>query len=164
MQTLKLQVSLMRLLGRVKAAFANAFAIHHNLHKPFSLMGTNSQKPGFIGFGWFSHILQIAKTRDFPKIVELVVLLVSISVVYVERWKFASHVEPRKSVRQSFFVVNCNSPIPCIGWTTGAFADKIRSAVMRLPDKLAGFWVVFKNGSKMVSGNHEFEFTMRATK
>jgi hypothetical protein len=164
MQTLKLQVSLMRLLGRVKAAFANAFAIHHDLHKPFSLVWTDPQKPRLIGASWFSHVLQITKSRDFAKVVELVVLFVSIAVVYVKHRKRASHVQPRKPMGKTFLVVDCNRPVPGVGWATSTFTDKIRAAVMRLPDKITSLWVVIKDGSNMVSGNHEFEFTIGVTK
>ena len=164
MQTLKLQISLMRLLGRVKAAFADAFAIHHNLHSPFFLVGADTKKTHFVGFGWLSHVLQITKSGNFAKVVKLVVLLVSISVVYVKHWKRAGHVQPRKPVCQSFLVVDGNSPVPGVSWTTRTFADKIRAAVMCFPDKITSLWVVVKDGSDMVSGNHEFEFTIGVTK
>jgi hypothetical protein len=164
MQTLKLQVSLMRLLWRVKAAFADAFAIHHDLHSPFSLVGADAQKTHFVGFGGRSHVLQIAKTRNFTKVAELVVLLITISMVYVKRWGYAGHVQPSKPVSQPFLVVDGDSPIPRVGWTTSTFADKIGAAVMCLPDKITSFWVVIKDGLDMVSGNHEFEFTIGVTK
>jgi hypothetical protein len=35
---------------------------------------------------------------------------------------------------------------------------------MCLPDKITSFWVVIKDGLDMVSGNHEFEFTIGVTK
>jgi hypothetical protein len=35
---------------------------------------------------------------------------------------------------------------------------------MRLPHKIASFGVVAQNRSDMVSGNHEFEFTIRVAK
>lgn len=164
MQTLKLQVSLMRLFGRVKAAFAYALAIHHNLRSPFSLVRADTEKPYFVNLGCVAHVLQVTKPRNFTKIAELIVLLVSILMVYVKRWKRAGHVQPRKSVRQSFLVVDCNSPVPSVGWTACTFTNKIKAAVMCLPDKITSFWVVIKNGSNMVSGNHEFEFTIGVTK
>ena len=163
-QPLKLQVSLMRLLGRVKAAFADTLAVCHNLHSPFSLMGADTKEARFVGFGWAPHVLQIAKTRNFPKIAELVVLFVSISVIYVKRWKSAGHVQPGKSVRQPFLVVDGNCPIPRVGRATGTFTNKIGAAVMFFPNKIASLWVVVKNGLDMVSGNHDFEFTMEAAK
>jgi hypothetical protein len=164
MQTLKLQVSLMRLLGRVKAAFADAFTIHHDLHPPFSLVGADAKKAHFVGLGRLPHVLQIAESRNLAKVVKLVVLFVSISMVYVKQWKRAGHVQPSKPVRQSFLIVDGNSPVPGIGWTTRTFADKIGAAVMCLPDKITSLWVVIKDGSDMVSGNHEFEFTIGVTK
>jgi hypothetical protein len=164
MQPLKLQVSLMRLLGRAKAAFADAFTICHNLRSPFALVGADTKEARFVGFGWVSHVLQIAKTRNLSKIAELVVLLVSIFMVYVKRWKNAGHVQPRKSVRQPFLVVNGNCPVPCVGRATGTFTNKIGAAMMFFPDKNASLWVVVKNGLDMVSGNHDFEFTMKAAK
>ena len=56
MYSLQLQVSLMRFFGRIKAAFADAFTVKHDLYKPFSLMRANTKKPGFIGTGWLSQI------------------------------------------------------------------------------------------------------------
>ena len=164
MQPFKLQVSLMRLLGRVKAAFADTFAVCHNLHSPFSLVNTDTKEARFVGFGWVPHVLQIAKTRNFPKIAKLIVLFVSVPVVYVKRRKSAGHVQPRKSVRQPFLVVDSNCPVPRVGRTTGTFTDKIGAAMMFFPDKNASLWVVVKNGLDMVSGNHDFEFTMKAAK
>ena len=163
-QPFKLQVSLMRLLGRVKAAFADTFAVCHNLHSPFSLVGTDTKEARFVGFGWVPHVLQIAKTRNFPKIAKLIVLFVSVPVVYVKRRKSAGHVQPRKSVRQPFLVVDSNCPVPRVGRTTGTFTDKIGAAVMFFPNKIASLWVVVKNGLDMVSGNHDFKFTMKAAK
>ena len=164
MQTLKFQVSLMRLLGRIKAAFTDAFAIHHNLRPPFSLMGANTKKTYFVGFGCLPHVLQVTKPGNLTKVAELIVLFVSILMIYVKQWKDACHVQPRKSVSQSFLVVDGNSPIPSVGWTTCAFTDKIGAAVMCLPDKITSLWVVIEDGSDMVSGNHEFEFTIGVTK
>ena len=164
MQPLKLQVSLMCLLRRVKAAFADAFAVHHDLHAPFTLVRGNPQKARMIGFSRPAHILQITKPGNLAEVFKSVVLFVSILMVYVRGWKIARHVQPRKPMRQHFSVVDCNSPVPRVGWTTSTFTDKIRTALMRFPDELAGFWVVIKNGSDMVSGNHEFEFTMKVTK
>ena len=164
MQTFKLQVSLMRIFGRVKATFADAFAIHHNLHSPFSLVGADTQKTHFVSFSGRSHVLQIAETGNFTKVAELVVLLIAVSMVYVKRGEYASHVQPSKSVSQSFLVVDGDSPVSRVGWTTSTFTDKIGTAVMRLPDEITSLWVVIKNGLDMVSGNHEFEFTIGATK
>ena len=164
MQPLKLQVSLMRLLGRVKAPFADAFAVCHNLHSPFSLVGADTKEARFVGFGWVPYVLQIAKTRNFPKIAKLIVLFVSVPVVYVKRRKSAGHVQPCKSVRQPFLVVDGNYPVPRVGRTTGTFTDKIGAAVMFIPNKIASLWVVVKNRLDMVSGNHDFELTMKADK
>jgi len=164
MHSFKLQVSLMRLLGCIKAAFANAFAIHHNLHQPFALVLTNTKKPAFVSLGCLTHVLQIAKAGYFAEVAKLVVLLITIAMVYVKKRRFSGHVQPRKPVSQLFFVVDGDSPISGIGRATSTFTNKIRAVVMCLPDKIARFWVVVKDGSNMVSGNHEFEFTIGATK
>ena len=164
MQTLKLQISLMRLFGRIKAAFADAFTVYHDLHPPFSLVSTNTKKAYFIGFGWLPHVLQITKSRNLAKVAKLVVLFVSISMVYVKQWKRAGYIQPSKPVSQSFLVVDGNSPVPGVGWTTRTFTDKIGAAVMCLPDKITSLWVVIKDGSNMVSGNHEFKFTIGMAK
>lgn len=164
MQSLQLQVSLMRLFGRIKATFADAFAICHNLHTPFPLVRGNTQEARFISFCWFSNILQIAKTRYFSKVTKSIVLFVSVLMVYMKQRPLAGHVHPRKPMSQFFFVVNCNSPIAPISRTARTFTNKIWAAVMRFPDKFAGFWIVVKNRSDMVSGNHEFKFTIKGVR
>ena len=164
MYSLQLQVSLMRFFGRIKAAFADAFTVKHDLYKPFSLMRANTKKPGFIGTGWLSHVLQITKTRYLSKVVKSVVLFVSIFMVNMPGRKASGHVKPRKPVRKTLLVVYRNRPVPHIGWTSRSFTDKIGAAMMYFPNKLAGLWVVVKNGSDMVSGNHEYELTIGAHK
>ena len=164
MQTLKLQVSLMRLFGRVKAAFADAFTVHHDLNAPFALVCRNPQKARMIGFGRPAHILQIAKPGDLAEIFKTVVLLVAVFVVYVKRWLLSGHVQPRKTMSQSFLVANGNCPVACVGWTAGTLADKIGAAMVGFPNKFARFRVVVKNRSEMVSGNHEFQFTIGVAK
>jgi len=164
MQSFQLQVSLMRLLGRIKATFANAFAIRHNLHKPFTLVWANTQKPRLVSFGWFAHILQIPKPGNFSKIIKRIVLFISVFVVNMPHRKNTGYMQPSQSMRKLFLVINCNRPIPQASWTTGTFADKIGAALMRLPHKIARFGVVVQNRSNMVSGNHEFKFTIRVAK
>lgn len=164
MQSLKFQVSLIRLLRCVKAAFSDAFAIYHNLNTPFALMRGNPQKARMIGFGRTAHILQIPKPGDLAKIFKTVVFLVSVFVINVKRWMLSGHIQPRKAMSQSFLVVNGDCPVASVGWTTGTLADKIRATVMYFPNKFARFRVVVKNRSEMVSGNHEFQLTIKAAK
>ena len=161
MQSFQLQVSLMRLFRRIKPAFTNAFALDHKLHAPLSLVGAHTQKPRLVSFCRLSHILQVAKTRYLSKIIELIVLFISILMVYMSRRPFARHIQPRKPMGQFFLVVNCNSPIARTSRAASTFADKIRTATMHFPDKFAGFWVIVKNRSNMGSGNHEFDFTIK---
>ena len=154
----------MRLFWRIKAAFANAFAINHNLHKPFTLVRANTQKPRLVSFGWFAHVLQIFKTGNFSEIAKRIVLLVPVFVVNMPRRKNANYMQPSQPMSKLFLVVNGNRPIPPASWTTSTFTDKIGAALMRLPHKITSFGIVVQNRSDMVSGNHEFEFTIRATK
>lgn len=164
MQTLQLQVSLMRQFWRVEAAFAEPFAIHHDLYAPFTLMCGNAQKSGVVGFSRLAHVLKIAKPRNLAQVGKRVVLLVSVFVVNVMRRILTNHVKPCKPMGESFFVVDGDSPVAGNGWTASAFANKIRSACVLYPNKPACAGVVFENGSEMVSGNHEFQFTIGMTK
>ena len=164
MLAFKFQVFFIRQFRRIKSTCADAFSINHNLRSPFSLMGADTKKTCFVGFSWVPHILQITKAGNFTKIVKFVVLFVSILMVYVKRWKIASHVQPRKSVRQSFLIVDGNSPIPRICRTAGTFSNKIWASAMGFPHKFTCGGVVVKNGSKMVSGNHDFQFTIGMVK
>ena len=164
MQSFKFQVSLMRLFRCIKAAFADAFAIYHNLNTPFVLVRGNPQEARMIGFGRAAHILQIAKPGDFAKIFKTVILLIAVFVVNVRRWLLSGHVQPRKAMSQSFLIVNGYCPIAGVGWTTGTFADKIGATMMCFPNKFARFRAVIKNRSEMVGGNHEFQLTIKAAK
>jgi hypothetical protein len=164
MFSFQLQVFLIRFFGCVKTADANTLAVDHDLNSPFTLMCADTQKTRLVGKRWFAHVLQISKTVNLSKIFKRVVLLVSVFVINVPGWKRASYIQPSQSMRKSFLVIDRNSPVPGVCWTSCTFADKIGSAMMNLPKKLTSFRVVVKNGSDMVSGNHESEFTIGATK
>jgi hypothetical protein len=154
----------MRLLGRIKTAFANALAISHDLHPPFSLVRANTQQPNFVSHGGFSHVLQIAKPTNFSKVVKSIVLSVAVNVINVVSRPLTSHVQPRQPMRQPFLIVDSYSPIACIHGAAGAFADKIWAACVAFPHKLSSVGVVLKNRSKMVSGSHEFDLTIGTVK
>ena len=164
MQSFQLQVPLMRFFGRIKAAFADALVVEHYLHQPFSLMWANAKKARLIRSGGFSHVLQILGTRHFPKIAKTVVLLIPVFMVYVFDRKTSSHVQPCQSMRKLFFIVDRNRPIASVSWTSCAFAYKIRAAMMDFPNKFASFWTVLKDRADMVSGNHDFKFTIGMAK
>jgi hypothetical protein len=169
MQTFKLQVSLMRLLGRVKAAFADAFAIYHNLHSPFSLVGTDTQKTHFIGFGGRSHVLQIAKSGHLPQIDKRVVQLVSVNVVNMTLGHVSSYMKPRQSMRQSFGVVDGDRNVSRAVGRSRSFSDKIGAAMVFTPSKNASLRVVIQRLAQMFNGNvkfgsHDIKFTIKATR
>ncbi len=168
MQTLKLQVSLMRLLGRVKATLADAFTIHHDLHSPFSLVGADTQKTHFVGLGSCSHVLQIAKSSDLPQICKRVVQLVSVNVVNVAFRHFSGYMKPRQSVRQSFGVVDGDRNVSCAVDRPRSFSDKIGAAMVFTPSKNARLRVVIQRFAQMFNGNvkfgsHDIQFTIKAT-
>jgi len=168
MQTFQFQVSLMRFFWRIEAAFANAFAICHNLHKPFSLMRANAQKSRFIGFSCRTHILQIAKSGYFSQIGKRVVQLVSVDVINVPLWHLSSYVKPSQSVRQSFDIVNCNRNVPRAVCRPSSFSNKIGAAMVFAPSKNAGLRVIIQRFAQMFNGNvkfgsHDIQFTIKAT-
>ena len=168
MQTLKFQVSLMRPLGRVKAAFADAFAIHHDLNQPFVLMSANTKKARFVCFGRLTHILQITKSGHLPQIDKRVVQLVSVNVVNVVFRHVSSYVKPSQSVRQPFDIVNGNRNVPLTVNRSGNFSDKVRTAMVFAPSKNACLRVVIQRFAQMFNGNvkfgsHDIQFTIKAT-
>ena len=164
MQPFQLQVSLVRNFRRIKAAFAQTTPIYHQLNAPFSLVRADTQKARFIGFSRLSDVLQVAKPRDFPQIVKPIILFVAVFMVNMLHWKRASHIQPSKPMRQSFCVVYRDSPISGVCRAAGTFADKIRPARVNFPRKFASIWAVIQNRTKMVSSNHELQFTIGATK
>lgn len=168
MQTFKFQVFLMRLLGRIKAACTDAFAVHHDLHPPFSLVGTNAQKTYFVGFGGRSHVLQIAKSGHLPQIDKHVVQFVSVNMVNMAVRHVSSYIKPRQSMRQSFGVVNGNRNVPPAVGRPRSFSDKIGAAMVFAPNKNAGLRVVIQRFAQMFNGNvkfrsHDIQFTIKAT-
>jgi hypothetical protein len=168
MQTLKLQIFLMRLLGRVKTAFANSFAIHHDLRSPFSLMSADTQKSHFVGLGGSSHVLQIAKSSNLPQICKRVVQLVSINVVNVTFRHVSGYIKPRQSMRQSFGVVDGDRNVPRALYRPRSFSDKIGAAMVFTPSKNARLRVVIQRVAQMLNGNvksgsHDIQFTIKAT-
>lgn len=159
--TFKLQIFFVRGFGRVKAAYANSFAVGHQLRAPFSLVRRNTQKTGFISLSWLSYVLQISKSRNIPQIVKSVVALVSVFVVNMPNGKTASYVQPSQSVRENFFVVNCYRYVAGVSRTAGFFANKIWAARMLNPHKASRSGRIMQNRSDMVSGYHEYDITIK---
>ena len=168
MQPFKLQISLMRLFGRVKTAFTDAFTIYHNLHSPFSLVGADTKKAYFVGFGGSSHVLQIAKSSNLPQICKRIVQLVSVNVVNVAFRHVPSYIKPCQSMRQSFGVVDCDRNVSPAVNRPRSFPDKIRAAMVFAPSKNACLRVVIQRFAQMFNGNvkfgsHDIQFTIKAT-
>jgi len=161
MFSLGFQVCLVRFLWSVKATFAKSFSVVHDLHQPFSLVGAHPKKTRRVGFCWFPYVLQIFGSSDRSKILKTIVLFVAIFVVNMIFGKLSGHVQPSKPVRQHFFVVDGNRPIPRVSWASSNFSDKIRTAFVGHPLKNSAFWIVGKNGFDMVRCNHDSEFTIR---
>jgi len=161
MFSLGFQVCLVRFFWSVKAAFAKAFSVVHDLHQPFALMSAHPKKTRGVGFFWFPHVLQISKSSYFSKILKTIVLLVAIFVVNMIGRKTSGHVQPSKPVRQHFFVVDGDCPIAHVGGASSNFPDKIWAAFVGYPLKNAARWVVGQDRFDMVRCNHDSEFTIR---
>jgi len=164
MLTFGLKIRLMRLFGRIKTAFSYPLAVKHYLHQPFSLMLANTKKPRFVGFGRLPHVLQVAKSGNFSEIVKSVVRFDPVLVVDVISWKRARHIQPSKTMSELLFVVDGNCPVAGVCSASGSFANKVRATAVNFPHKLACAWGIVQNRSKMVSGNHDFEFTIGTSK
>jgi len=167
MQTLKFQIGLMRFFGGVKAAFADAFAVSHNLRPPLSLMGADAQKTSLIGFGSFSHVLQITKPRNLAQVSKRIVQFIAVNVVYMPFRHVACNVKPSQSVRQSFNIVNSNRNVARAMRGTCNFSDKIRTPMIFTPSKNAGLHVIRQRFAQMLYGNvgcnsHDIQFTIKA--
>ena len=163
MFTFQLQVFFMRLFGRIKTAYSDAFTIYHDLSTPLALMFTNTKKTNFVGLGCFAHVLKITRPIYFTKVGKNIVLLISILMVNMVERVFTRHVKPRKSVSKPFPVIDRNCPIPRSGRTSCSFSNKIWSTVMSFPCKLSCLRVVVKDALNMVMCNHESDFTIKVT-
>ena len=164
MLSLKSQIFLVSFFGRVKSAYSNLFTVDHNLNSPFTLVGTDSEKPRFVCFSWLAHILKITKSCHFAKVLKSVVLSIAVNVVNVVSRKATGHVQPRQTVSKGFLVVYGNSPVPHIRWAASTFTNKIRSVLACFPHKFSSGWGINQNGFEMVNGNHEHQFTIGLSK
>lgn len=156
------QVSLMRLFRRIKSAFAYSSAICHYLDSPFSLMRRNAKKTRFICFCRLAHILKIFKSRYCTQISKRIILLVSVFMIYVFNRPLAGHIQPSKSMRQSFLIIYRDSPVAGICRATRYFSYKIQSVFMSFPNKITCQRIIVKNITDMVSYSHELAFTIGA--
>ena len=162
MHSLQFQVFLMRFFRRIKAAFANAFAVNHDLCAPFSLVRGYAKIAGLVCFSRASHVLQITKTRHFSKVAKTVVQRIAVDMVYVLNGPRAGHPCPCQSMRQTFFVMDSDSPVAHIRRASRYFSYKIWSSVMRFPHKYAGKRIVIQNGTDMLNGIHDINITIGA--
>ena len=167
MLTFKFQVFLMRRFWRIKPACSNTFAVYHNLHSPFSLMGADTQKTNRIGFSCFSHVLQITKSANLTQICKRVVQFVSVYMVNMAVRHFACDIKPRQSMCQPFGVMNRNRNVATVMSRACNFSDKIGAPVVFAPSKNAGLRVVIKRFAQMFNGNvgcnsHDIQFTIKA--
>ena len=167
MQTLKLQVSLMRLLGRVKAAFTDAFTIDHNLRSPFTLVGANTKKAHLVGFSGYSHVLQITKPSNLPQVTKRIVKFVSINVVNMAVWHISRYMKPCQPMSKPFNVVDSNRKVSPAMDGPRCFSDKIRTVVVFAPRKNTGLHIVIQRFAQMFNGNvkfrsHDIQFTIKA--
>ncbi len=163
-QTFQIQIPLMCGFRRGKTTFADNFSARHYLYSPFSLVRGYTQKTTLIFLGCLANVLQIAKSVHLAQVCKTIVLFIPVYVVNVLRWKTTCHVQPRQTVRQSFLIVNSDCPVARACRASGAPTDQIRASSVRSPHKLSSVGVVLKNRSKMVSGNHEFDLTIKAAK
>ena len=161
MLAFKFQVFLMRFFRRVKSACANTFAVNHNLRSPFTLMSANTQKTNFIGFGCFSHILQITKPSNLSQIGKRIIFFVSVNVINMLRGPFSGHINPSNTMRENFSVVNGNCPIASIGFRTCNFPQQIFTICSFYPNKMPCIWVILKDRSNMVRRYHDSHFSIR---
>ena len=167
MQTLKFQIGLMRFFGGVKTAFANAFAVGHNLRSPLSLMGADTQKTNFIVFGGFSHVLQVTKPRNLAQVSKRIVQFIAVNVIYVPFRHVARNVKPSQSMRQSFNIVDGNRNVARAMRGACNFSNEIRTPMIFTPSKNAGLHVIRQRFAQMLYGNvgcnsHDIQFTIKA--
>lgn len=156
------QIHFMRLFRCVESTFADSFAINTYLSPPFSLMRRYAKKTRFISFCWLAHILKIFKSRYCTQISKRIILLVSVFMIYVFNRPLAGHIQPSKSMRQSFLIIYRDSPVAGICRATRYFSYKIQSVFMSFPDKNTCQRIIVKNITDMVSYSHELAFTIGA--
>ena len=162
----KFQVFLMRFFWRIKSTYTNTLTINHNLCAPFTLMRANTQKSNFIGFGCFSHILQIAKSINLSQICKRIIKFVSVNMVNVTIRHIASNIKPSQSMRQSFGVMNSNRNVAVTMDRASNFSYKIGAPTVFTPSKNASLRIVMKRFAQMFNRNvrfrcHNIQFTIK---
>ena len=165
--TLHSKICFMRRFRCIKTGFADHFAFRHYLRAPFSLVGANSKKSCFVGFGSFSNVLKVTRPRYLTKVAKSIVPLVAVYVVNVLRRPYARNVGPRQPMSELLAVVYGDRPVASGLFSARAFADKIRSLFVAFPGKNARVRDVRQRRPQMLYGArryicHDNAFTIRA--
>lgn len=164
--SLQSQIRFMRRFRGVKPGLAVTHAVRHKLHDPFTLVPADAEKPNFVGFSGFAHVLKITEPRDLAQVAKTVVALIAVYVVDMLRWPFTSHVSPRETMRELLAVMNGYGPVARRMFGPRYLADKIRAPFVCRPCKRAGAGVIVEARPQMVYsawfvGCHDNGFNIR---
>lgn len=141
------EVMLVRIFRRCKTAFAVRDSVCRNLNPPFTLMRAYTKKSCFVGFGRFSHVLKVMRSRNFAQIAKTVVAFVTVYVVNMLNRPTPRNVRPSNSVRKYFTVVDSYRPIAHALLASGNFTPQIFSVLF--PHKNACCRVIIQHLTKM---------------
>jgi hypothetical protein len=163
---LQSQIRFMGRFRRFKPGLAVAHAVCHKLHDPFTLVPANAEKPNFVGFSGFAHVLKVAEPRHLAQVAKTVVALIAVYVVDMLRWPFTSHVSPRETMRELLAVMNGYGPVARRMFGSRYLTDKVWTPFVCRPCKRAGNGVIVEARPQMVYsawfvGCHDNGFSMR---
>lgn len=164
--SLQNQIRFMSRFRSVKPGLTVTHAVCHKLHNPFTLVPANTEKPDFVGFSGFAHVLKVAEPRHLAQIAETVVALIAVYMVNMLRRPFASYISPRKAMRELLSVIDSYSPVARRLRRSGWPPYKIRSLFMLNPCKKPRIGVVMERRAQMFNRAwwvhcHDNGFNMR---
>jgi hypothetical protein len=158
---LERNVAAMRVRLGIKARNADLFAVKHDLHDPFPLMGTDASiARNTVAIGGMD-ILQVDEPVNVPEIRESVVLPVPVDVVDMPAGPISGHVEPSQTVFQERLLAEENAAVSIRHIATGALAYTARLLLAFKPRKQARIGVVMERLAQFVrcQFNHAKSYT-----
>lgn len=149
---LQSQIRFMRRFRSVKPGSAVTHAVCHKLHDPFTLVLANAEKPNFVGFSGFAHILKVSEPRHLAQVAKTIVALIAVYVVNMLRRPFTSHISPRETMRELLAVMNGYRPVTRRMFGPRRFANEVGAPLVCRPCKRTGIGVIVEARPQMRYG------------
>jgi len=152
--TFSRQIRLMGFFRGCKISEPTRFSVDRNARSPFLLKEYNADKPRLIAPVWFSDILRIARGVHYTKIVQTIVMFVSVYMVNKAVGPFTMRKQPSKPMRFVNFSAVTYGDVFCAKISRNVtLLNCFRNSFA--PRQNPGFGAIAKNGAEMFCG-HDF--------